>query len=318
MGCGLSKEFLLEFWNLLGPVVTGAINKIWTSQCMDSSFKLGIIKLLPKKVFPSSLVDWRPITMMGLFYKLMGKAIAIKISSFLKKHVHVVQSGFIARRFIFDNIITVMLGVEASQKSNQKVVLLQLDFAKAFDNVLLDLVVKVMEKLGFGLRIAYCILSLASRAASRILSNGRLSKAVPINRSVKQGCSLRPLLFVVATHPIFCFLKHQADNGSVLGLEMNQEQIVALGFANDTLAFLEASNANAGKCMSYLSLFSLAAGLDLNLGKSTLIDVTSENFHSLVWRGKRVCRGTIFRHLGYLVGVDVTNKQLTDCGGGCY
>ena len=41
--------------------------------------------------------------------------------------------------------------------------------------------------------------------------------------------------------------------------------------------FCRASNANIRKCMSYLGLFSMAAGLNLNMHKSVLIDLTAEN-----------------------------------------
>ncbi|MCO5586928.1 hypothetical protein L7F22_040872 [Adiantum nelumboides] len=126
---------------------------------------------------------------MGLLYKLLAKAIALRISPFLRKHVHAAQSGFIAGRSIFDNILTKMLRVEAAQNSDQKLVLLQLDFAKAFDIVLWDFVVKVMAKLGFGPRMASCMLLLGSGAASRILVNGRLSKEVPINRRTQSFLS---------------------------------------------------------------------------------------------------------------------------------
>ena len=59
-------------------------------------------------------------------------------------------------------------------------------------------------------------------------------------------------------------------------------------------------------------MFSDASDLKLNIDKSTLIDVSARDFHALLWPGKRINRGTIFRYLGYPLGVDVLNKQLLD------
>ena len=59
-----------------------------------------------------------------------------------------------------------------------------------------------------------------------------------------------------------------------------------------------------------MGMFSDASNLKLKIDKSTLIDVSA----SLIWPGKRVDKGSVFRYLGYPLGVDVTNKQLwTGC-----
>lgn len=87
---------------------------------------------------------------------------------------------------------------------------------------------------------------------------------------------------------------------------------MGLGFADDTLLFLKANNLNLANCLKILDLFSTAAGLNLNVQKSALIDISAEDFEHLIWNGKRIPTGHVFRHLGYPIGVDVTNKQLID------
>ena len=61
-----------------------------------------------------------------------------------------------------------------------------------------------------------------------------------------------------------------------------------------------------------MGMFFDASDLKLNIDKSTLIDVSANDFDSLIWLGKRVNRGSVFRYLGYPIGVNVTNKQLLD------
>lgn len=86
----------------------------------------------------------------------------------------------------------------------------------------------------------------------------------------------------MATHPMFTFQAHQAQAGKIQGLKLGKEQLLALGFADDTLLFLQASSINIGKCMPYIALFSMAIGMHLNLLKSLLIDITADNFQQLV------------------------------------
>lgn len=307
--CGLSKEFLVAFWPQLSSLVMKLLNEIWSQQHMHPSLKQGLIKLLPKHIFCTQLQHWRPITMMGVLYKLLAKSVALKISPHLRKHIHKNQAGFIGGRSILENILSVKLGIELAQKTQQNMVMLQIDYAKAFDTVAWDFIEKVLRKLGFGDEICNCIYLLVEQAQSRIILNGRLSPPVNINRSVRQGCPLYPLFFVVATHPMFTFLEYMASTGKIQGLQLSKEQLLALGFADDTILFLQASNLNIQKCMSYIALFSLAAGLNLNLHKSQLIDINAENFHHLVWAGKRIQQGQIFRHLDYPVGVNVSKSS---------
>lgn len=64
------------------------------------------------------------------------------------------------------------------------------------------------------------------------------------------------------------------------------------------------------KCLSYLGLLSLAAGMNLNMHKSVLIDLTVGKFDALIWPRQRILKGNVFKYLGYPMGVDVTNQQL--------
>lgn len=52
---GVSKEFDMYYWEELSHIIVGAINEIWSSQCMNHLHKQGIIKLLPKTLFLSKL-----------------------------------------------------------------------------------------------------------------------------------------------------------------------------------------------------------------------------------------------------------------------
>lgn len=223
---GISKEFMVVYWDVLTDLVASCINAIWMIQNMDSDLKKGIIKLLPKQTFCNALGHWRPITMLGILYKIMAKAIALRIGPILRKSIHTIQSGFIGGRSILDNILTVQMGIEHAQASKQELVMLQLDFAKAFDTVRWDFIEKTMLKMGFGPRMAHVIFLLAENASSVINLNERLTEPISICRSVRQGCPLSPLLFAVATHPLFCYLESQASQGEILGLRINQKTIL--------------------------------------------------------------------------------------------
>lgn len=130
--------------------------------------------------------------MMGLIYIVLAKSVALRIAPQLRKYIHKNQSGFIGGRSILDNILSVQLGIELAQKTHQNMVMLQLDYAKAFDTMAWDFIEQVLQKMGFGEKISRCIYLLGAKAYSRVLINGRLSPLVYMSRSVRQGCSLSP------------------------------------------------------------------------------------------------------------------------------
>lgn len=85
---GLFKQFIIHFWDLLQEWILDIINHAWASQTLPPVLSKGIIKILPKQVFCSTLSHWRPISMMGIIYSIMAKAKASRISPTLRQIVH--------------------------------------------------------------------------------------------------------------------------------------------------------------------------------------------------------------------------------------
>ena len=103
--------------------------------------------------------------MMGILYKILAKAIAIRLSPLLRKHVHSSQSGFIGGVY-FWYILIVQVGMEYAEKSNQNMALMQLDFNKAFHSLNWSFIHKVMLAMGFGPRMVNVIYFLGMDAKS--------------------------------------------------------------------------------------------------------------------------------------------------------
>ncbi|KAH7424851.1 hypothetical protein KP509_11G028300 [Ceratopteris richardii] len=72
---GITKEFVISFWPSIKNLVVQVCNEIWRDQKMPYSFKLGKIKLIPKRDIPKCIGDWRPITMMSIMYKIFAKVL---------------------------------------------------------------------------------------------------------------------------------------------------------------------------------------------------------------------------------------------------
>ena len=71
------------------------------------------------------------------------------------------------------------------------------DFRKAFDTTEWHYLEKVLTHFNFGPDFLQWFKTLHADISSCVLNNGHASRLFPINRSVRQGCPLSGLLFVI-------------------------------------------------------------------------------------------------------------------------
>jgi hypothetical protein len=123
----LTNEFFKKYVFQLKGVLVVLFQKVWLTGHMPQSWKVGLIKLLPKVPSPVSFAKWRPISLMGGVYKIFTKVSANSLWKVLPLIIHHSQYGFIAGRDILHNILNVQLAVEFAKEINQEMVMFQLD-----------------------------------------------------------------------------------------------------------------------------------------------------------------------------------------------
>lgn len=113
------------------------------------------IVLIPKAKFPTSMVEFRPISLCNVLYKLVIKTLVMRLKIFL---THVVmtenQSDFVPGRLIIDNaLITLELfhTMKRRSKGRRDTITLKLDMSKAYDRVEWDFLQKLLLTI-YGLR----------------------------------------------------------------------------------------------------------------------------------------------------------------------
>jgi hypothetical protein len=92
-------------------------------------------------------------------------------------------------------------------------VLLKLNFEKAFDKVEHEVIVQVMEHKGFPNNWVQWIKRILGLGTSSVLLNGTPGKVFHCRRGVRQGDTLSPLLFVLAADLLQSLLNKAKDVG---------------------------------------------------------------------------------------------------------
>lgn len=148
---------------------------------------MGVLKLVPKKAENRCLKDWWPLTMLPIIYKLIAKLIIERFSPFNSALISIQQTGFILGRHILENISLAWMTHDWVVHHNIPMLLVLLDFEKAFDRVEHTCIWAMLTKDGLGGTFLHLMKGLLSRASSKVHINRHFSQAIPITRGYNKA-----------------------------------------------------------------------------------------------------------------------------------
>ena len=128
--------------------------------------------LIPKYKGVEDLKDFRPISLVESLYKLLTKVLANRLKRVMNKLVSKAQNAFIEGRHILDVSLIVNEIMDSIVKKKDSGVLYKLDIKKAYDHINWSFLLKMLQKMGFGIKwvkwIRWCI----STPSFSVLVNG--------------------------------------------------------------------------------------------------------------------------------------------------
>ena len=262
---GLSVEFYLRFWSMLGEELVQSLNYGFEHQHLNITQKQGIIKVIPKKRKDKLyLENWRPLTLLNVDYKIATKAIAHRISNVLPKIINDDQTGYVKERYIGQNIRLIMDIMKVTELENIPGLAIFIDFKKAFDTVDWNFLHKTLQAFNFGPCIQKWIKTFYTDCSSCFINNGYASEFFMPERGVRQGCPLSGILFVLCAEILANAIR---TDKTIQGINIHNKEFKLSQYADDTTAFVSDLK-SANNLFQLLSNFQECSGLEINKSKT--------------------------------------------------
>jgi len=273
---GVNFGFIKDFWEELQTDVIWFVSDFYRNGKLTIGINTTFIALIPKVEIPQKLNGFRPISLVGCLYKILSKVLASRLRMVMSSVISETQTAFVKDRQILDGILIANEMVDEARKSKKELMMLKVDFEKAFDSVDWGYLDTIMYKMGFPVLGRKWIKECVTTATASVLVNGSPTNEFPLHRGLRQGDPLSPFLFLLAAEGLNVMMTSVVDNNlfTRYGIGTSNEVAVShLQFADDTLLLGANSWANVRALRAVLSLFAYMSGLNVNFNKSILVGV---------------------------------------------
>ena len=270
---GLTAEFYLGFWDLLNVKLLQVYNEAFEVGILPRCMRTGVVTLLEKKGKDRlEIANWRPITLLNLDYKLLTKTLGHRLKKVLPGLIGKEQNGFVPGGSIFFSAHTIRDLLFYCKKENLDLILLALDYSKAFDSLDFEFIFKTFETFNFGDNFKKWIKILYTGGKSCISNNGNISQCFDIERSTRQGDPISPLVFILGLEILLIAIR---SDENIQGIKVENNELKMTAFADDASYFLKNKH-SAEILLNRIERFSKTSGLEVNRSKSECLLLSFE------------------------------------------
>jgi hypothetical protein len=140
-------------------------------------------------------------------------------------------------------------------------------------------VLKVFLKhLGFGSRFINFVVAILVNANASIIINGRSTATVDVSLSVRQGCPISPLLFILVLEELSCMIQRALDRSAFKGVYVEEEKVMLAHqfYSDNTTIMIKADAGNVRVCQEMFNRFGNATGLRVNWQETTTVLISTD------------------------------------------
>lgn len=138
VGCdNVSRKMLVPILDVILPVLTHILNVSIDSGIFPNTWKDAYVIPLPKKSNPSTVTDFRPISILPFLSKVFERIVHSQLTLYMTKNnlLNPLQSGFRMGHSTTTALVKVTEDIRYGMDNKKLTILALLDFSNAFNTV---------------------------------------------------------------------------------------------------------------------------------------------------------------------------------------
>lgn len=268
-------------------------NKSFNTRIFPDKWKESFITPIHKSGDRDNIINYRPISIISTAAKILEKIILNNLSNLTVHLIVPQQHGFMAKKSTVTNLAEFTNFIAKNISRGGQIDTVYTDFAKAFDSVDHEILLKKLQVMGVGNCLISLIKSYLVNRSQYVTINGVKSKKIIPISSVPQGSCIAALLFAIFINDLIPLLKCET-----LLLADDLKIFTNIKSYNDGIALQEDLNTLNNWCTTNK--------LKLNANKCVVISFTRKNDQRTTLYNYRINnielrRETVVRDLGILM-----------------
>jgi hypothetical protein len=241
---------------------------IWPSDWVDSNF----VPLF-KKGSTKKCENYRTVSLISHASKVLLHIINQRLKYYLDSQIPPEQAGFVKGKGTREQIFNIRLLIEKSREFRVPIACCFIDYSKAFDCVRWDSMWMVLTEMGVPPHLTRLVKQLYQNNTATVRVNKLSTENFQVQKGVRQGCILSPLLFNIYGE----YIMRKVLDGWEGGLRVGGKSISNLRYADDT-TLITTSLDDMRILMNRVEQESELLGLQINRNKTKIMLIDREQF----------------------------------------
>ncbi|GKV53163.1 hypothetical protein SLEP1_g59701 [Rubroshorea leprosula] len=145
---GFNFRFVKTMWEDIKSDIVDFVQEFYSNGRLVKGSNASFIVLIPKKENPQGIEEYRPISLIGVIYKIIAKLLANRLQKVLPKVIGDQQMAFIEGTQLVDGVVIANEIIDEVKRKKKRCFLFKVDFEKAYDKVCWDFVNYMMMRMG--------------------------------------------------------------------------------------------------------------------------------------------------------------------------